>query len=64
MHELTVVDALDIVRLDRVREAGLEGSNTGNFPTANREVFRAVDIAREFLAPSKRQLIHIAGDEP
>ena len=54
MHELAVVDTLNVVRLNGEGEAGLEGGDTTSLPPADRKVFRAVDIASEFFASPKR----------
>ncbi len=64
VRKLAVVHALNIVPLNGVREAGLEGGNAGYLPAANCQVFHPVDSAPESLAAPKGQLIHIAGDEP
>src|SRR5579862_6476776 len=63
MHELAVVNSLNIVRCDGKREAALEGSNTAEFPSANCQVCCAIDLVRIPFATAKRQLPYIAGDK-
>lgn len=49
MLELGIVQALDICPGNGERETSLEGGDAANLPAANRQVFRPVDSAPNFL---------------
>lgn len=53
VHELAVVNTLDVVRRDGHREAALEGDDTAELPSADCNVSRAVDLIRKLLAATE-----------
>lgn len=50
VHELAVINALDVVRCDRYWEAALEGDDAAELPASDCDVCSSVDLIRIFLA--------------
>src|ERR1700759_145559 len=63
-HELAVEGSVDVARRDAVREPGLEGSDTGRFPSADQQIGRAVDTGSKLLSAAKRQIVDVGCDKP